>query len=300
MPTADVNGVSLYYQEAEEGDPVVFVPGGFASLAGTLLDPEELEWGDWEREFAGRFRFVTYDRRGCRRSSCPPDGYELPNQATDLAGLLNYLGLASAHVIGSSAGGLIALALASAHPDHARSLVLVGTGVDLFRSDEPGSADAIVKRQIALLEEQGPEVAYARRPAQAAVWLEPLWMTGEASERGELEWFEAREKRLAERAAKVPSAERIARYVAELRAIQAYVDCDGRDFARQIKAPTLVVHGEHDTAVPLAWGADLAESIPGGTFHVVRDGSHGLLWRSREARQIVQRFIADVSASTSR
>src|SRR5439155_26119578 len=145
----------------------------------------------------------------------------------------------------------------------ARSLVLVGTGLDLFRSNEPGSADAIVRAQVALLEEQGPEAAFANRPAGVEVWLEPLWMTAEANERGELDEFRARERELAARATEAAMTERVAYYAAELRNIKAYIDCDGRGFTQQVEAPTLVIHGERDRAVPLAWGTELAEAIPG-------------------------------------
>jgi pimeloyl-ACP methyl ester carboxylesterase len=292
MATAEVNGFWARYEERGQGEPVVFVHGGFASFGRTLLDPEEDEWEEWEYEFAGHFRFVTYDRRGCGRSSCPPEGYGIENQARDLAALLDRLGLASAHLVGSSAGGPIALAFAALYPQRARSMVLVGTGVDLFRSDESGSADAIVKSQIALLEERGPEVAFENRPAGIEVWLEPLWMAGEAEERGELEQFLAREERLATRAAQAPVAERIAYYAVELRNIQAYVDCDGRDFARNVKAPTLVVHGERDQAVPVDWGVELAQAIPDAELHVINGASHGLLWRSSQARHMIIDFIA--------
>jgi 3-oxoadipate enol-lactonase len=300
MTIVDVNGFTIRFQERGRGEPVVFVHGGFADFGRTLLDPEEYEWGAWELEFARRFRFITYDRRGCARSSCPADGYEIENQARDLRGLLDHLGLASAHVIGSSAGGLIALAFAALNPRRTRSLVLVGTGLDLFRSDEPGSADAIVKAQIGMLADQGPEAAFASRPPGIEVWLEPLWMTGEADERDELEQFQARERMLAARAARAPTAQRIAYYAAELRNIKAYVDCDGRKFTASIGAPTLVIHGEHDRGVPLAWGIELAEAIPGAELHVVTGASHGLLWRSAEARQLALDFIEGTTRSLRR
>jgi len=291
MARIDVNGFSMHYDEGGRGESVVFVHGGFASVGRTLLDPEEYEWGEWELEFARRFRFITYDRRGCARSSCPSDGYEVENQARDLAGLLDHLGLAPAHVIGSSAGGPIALAFAALFPQRTRSLVLVGTGLDLFRSDEPGTADAVVKEQIAVLEAEGPEAAFMNRPAGVEVWLEPLWMAAEAKERGELDQFRAHERRLAARAADAPTAERVAYSAAELRNIKAYIDYDGREFTGDVKAPTLVIHGRRDRAIPLAWGIELAEAIPGAELHVVPAGSHGLLWRDPEARHTVLDFI---------
>jgi pimeloyl-ACP methyl ester carboxylesterase len=221
MATTEINGFSMHYDQGGQGDPVVFVHGGFASFGRTLLDPEEYQWGQWEQEFARRFHFISYDRRGCGRSSCPAAGYEIENQARDLAALLDHLALSSVHLIGSSAGGPIALAFAARYPERARSLVLVGTGFDLFRSDAPGSADAIVKQQLALLDAQGEEAAFANRPAGIEVWLERLWMTDEAKERGELDDFLARENELAARAAEAPPGERIAYYCAELRNIQA-------------------------------------------------------------------------------
>jgi hypothetical protein len=94
VPTADVNGFSTRWQEGGRGEPVVFVHGGFASFGRTLFDETDYEWGEWEREFASEFRFITYDRRGCQHSSCPATGYEIENQALDLAGLLDQLGVA--------------------------------------------------------------------------------------------------------------------------------------------------------------------------------------------------------------
>ncbi len=141
MATAEVNGFWTRYEEYGQGNPVVFVHGGFASLGRTLLDPGEYEWGQWEREFARHFRFITYDRRGCGRSSCPPEGYGIENQARDLVALLDHLGLASANVVGSSAGGLIALAFAALYPQRARSLVLVGTA--RHRRSERQDADRV-------------------------------------------------------------------------------------------------------------------------------------------------------------
>jgi pimeloyl-ACP methyl ester carboxylesterase len=292
VPTADINGFEMRYLEEGRGEPVVFVHGGFASFARTVLDPEWHEWTDWERAFAASFRFITYDRRGCHPSSCPTGGYAIENQARDLAGLLDHLQVESAHVLGSSAGGPIALAFATANLVRTRSLLLVGTGFDLFR---PGAHDAedvaVLEEQIRLLEERGAEASFTRRPRGTEVWFEPLWMTSEAKERGELEEFRERERVLAERAAEAPIQARIRHHVAELRNIQAYIDFDGREFASRIEAPTLVLHGEVDRAVPLEGGVELAEAIPGAQLSVIKGASHGLLWRSQEARERASDFI---------
>ena len=133
MPVATVNGFEMYYQVAGCGEPVVYVHGGFPSLESVLLDlPRDgSDWG-WEQDFADHFRFVWYDRRGCYRSSCPVDGYGLLDMAGDLEGLLDELSVPAAHLIGSSAGGPIAIAFAATRAGRTRSLALTGTAANLF------------------------------------------------------------------------------------------------------------------------------------------------------------------------
>src|SRR5690348_11637965 len=104
MPFASVADCRLYYEAGGEGSPVVYIHGGFASLDTVLRELKPFDWG-WERDFAAQFHFISYDRRGCYRSSSPETGYDLLTQVADLAGLLDQLQIASAHLIGSSAGG---------------------------------------------------------------------------------------------------------------------------------------------------------------------------------------------------
>ena len=92
MPYAHDNGFDLYYEASGQGAPVVFVHGGFPSLATTLNDFSQWNW-TWENDFAE-----------CYRSSAPASGYEVENQARDLAELFAILNVPWAHVIGSAAG----------------------------------------------------------------------------------------------------------------------------------------------------------------------------------------------------
>lgn len=127
MPFAQLNWTCLYYESAGRGAPVVFVHGGFPSLATRHEGFGTWQWA-WECDFAARFHFVWYDRRGCWRSQSPSHDYQLENQAQDLARLLDHLHIDAAHVIGSSAGGPIAIAFAALWPERTRSLLLAGTG----------------------------------------------------------------------------------------------------------------------------------------------------------------------------
>lgn len=297
MPHIPVNGVDLYYEAGDQGAPVVFVHGGFPSLASTLLDFSSPSWQwTWENDFAALFHFIYYERRGCYRSSCPDSGYDLANQALDLASLLDALDVASAHVIGSSAGGPISLAFAALYPHRVRSLTLAGTTIDLFPADDPISNH--IRQMIAILEHEGAEAAFAKRPADVETSLEPLWVVNEMRARGRYKEFLKREERLKQKVQTMPEAERARYLAAELRSMQAYMQAftsgDLPGWARQVQRPTLVLHGSDDREVPLAWGEPLATLIPTARLHVIQGGGHSLVHRSTEGRKAVIDFIQGV------
>ena len=215
MPVATVNGFEMYYQVAGLGEPVVYVHGGFPSLESVLLDlPRDgTDWG-WEYDFAERFQFVSYDRRGCFRSSCPEDGFELGDSVRDLELLLDELGLSSVHLIGSSAGGPIAIMFAATRASRTRSLTLAGTASNLLPHDD--DVTKVVAEQIDYLLKLGPEDAFDRRPAGVEVSLAVLWEPPERAERGTLDEYRERQHLLNSRAQDIPRTLRVRYYMAEL------------------------------------------------------------------------------------
>lgn len=294
MSSIEINGCRIHYQQSGEGPSVVFIHGGFASLYQQLTLPpgDEWEWA-WEWDFVPDFHFVWYDRRGCYHSTRPATGdYSLATQAADLERLLDHLRIASAHLIGSSAGGPIAMLFAASRPRRTRSLTLVGTACDLFPSDD--RVTAILQAQIELLETEGAEAVFAQRPAGVDISVDVLWEIEEERERGTLDQYLAAQQVREQQAAHIPPAERIQWYATELKNIQAYMEVDTCAYARQIEAPALVLHGEKDRVVPLAWGRRLAQTIPSARLHVVKGGPHGILFRSREARRLAIDFLKQV------
>ena len=118
MPVTDVRGLPMYYESAGAGAPLLLI-GGLG------LDVSEL--GALTGPLATRFRIIALDNRGAGRTAKPPGPYTIEQMAADTAGLMTELGLASAHVLGISLGGRIALALALAEPARVNRLVLVST-----------------------------------------------------------------------------------------------------------------------------------------------------------------------------
>ena len=116
MPSTIVNGVELYWElHGEQGTPIVLVHGS---------------WGDhhgWDLVvplLARSHRVLTYDRRGHSRSERPTEQGKIEEDVSDLESLIEGLGLAPAHILGNSFGGLIVLRLAIERPDLFRSMLI--------------------------------------------------------------------------------------------------------------------------------------------------------------------------------
>ncbi len=115
MPFETINSVALYYEVTGSGEPMVLVHGS---------------WGDhhnWDTVvplLSKSFQVLTFDRRGHSQSQTGSGQGSFAEDADDLAGLIEQLGLAPAHVVGNSGGAAIALRLAGKRPDLCRSLVV--------------------------------------------------------------------------------------------------------------------------------------------------------------------------------
>jgi pimeloyl-ACP methyl ester carboxylesterase len=139
-----VNGVSLYYEEEGEGEPILGVHGGGSSAA---------MWAGAAARLAAHGRAILYDRRGSSRSERPePYATNVHEQADDAAALLAALDAAPAIVIGRSYGGAIAIDLALRHPDCVRALVLLEGDVPAVSETAARETAEITERILAAAE----------------------------------------------------------------------------------------------------------------------------------------------------
>jgi pimeloyl-ACP methyl ester carboxylesterase len=118
MPTAQVNGMTMYYERHGAGEPLVLI-GGLGSDI-TLFTPII-------SRLAQRYQVVAFDNRGAGRTDKPDTPYTIAMMADDTAGLMTALSVERAHVLGISMGGRIALELALRYPARIGRLVLVST-----------------------------------------------------------------------------------------------------------------------------------------------------------------------------
>jgi pimeloyl-ACP methyl ester carboxylesterase len=119
-----VNNLRLHYFDwGHAGAPPVVCVHGYTSSAEAF--------NALARHFQDRFRFITPDVRGHGESAWSPTGaYHYSDQVSDLAGLVTQLGLERFTLIGTSMGGIIAMAYAGAHPERLARLVINDIGPD--------------------------------------------------------------------------------------------------------------------------------------------------------------------------
>src|SRR5512140_3268314 len=142
MPYADAPGFRMYYEEHGSGFPLLLING---------LGSDHLEWLHQLPPFEARFRVVVFDNRGTGMTEIPPGPYTTAEMADDAAALLRALGIARAHVLGVSLGGMIAQEVALRHPDRVNRLVLgctaPGGELAVRPSPEAMAAFAFAKRE---------------------------------------------------------------------------------------------------------------------------------------------------------
>jgi len=245
------------------GDPV--------SPAVLLIDGAAASMLWWEADLCERIarggRFVIrYDNRDTGRSTGYPPGrpgYTFTDLAGDALGILDALNVERAHIVCRSMSGGVGLILGVDHPDRVASLTFVSTSTG--GDGLPPPSDELAGSTPA-----DPD------PADAAAVVDFVVSTAKAYSGGSPYFDETATRALVER-----DVARTRDMAATLTNHYAMTfDGPSRDFG-DIKAPTLVVHGDRDPAIPLPHGQALRDAVPGAELLVLEGAGHDLprpLW----------------------
>lgn len=249
MPTAGTNGITTHYEDlgSPDNQAVVLVHGHSVDLR---------MWNRQVEALAGPgYRVVRYDVRGHGRSSAPETGYTWQNYSADLAALLDHLRISSAHIVGSSMGGAIALQFSLDHPTRTRSLLLADSALPGFTYSEEFSSQ--IENLVATALEEGPWPAFQR-----------LWLTHQMFDgvRDDPETFALIE----EMVRTFPAVE----YRGGETGPEGYEQPQLIDRLHEITAPTLVITGEHDIADFQIIAEILAAHIPNAERHTISNCWH--------------------------
>lgn len=288
------HGIELCYQELGERrhPPVVLVMG---------LGSQMVNWPDGFCELlAGHgLRVVRFDNRDCGRSTWlahlgvpsvraamerklaePP--YVLSDMAADVAGLLDALGLDSAHVVGASLGGFVAQTLAIERPERVRSLISI--------SSSTGA------RSVGYPTPEAMRVLMTRPASDRDGYIEGLLTARRVIGSPGFEMDDALVREIAGRA-----FDRGINPDGTQRQLVASI-CSGRRTERLgvVTAPTLVMHGSDDPLIHVSGGRATAAAIPGARLVEIEGWGHDLppaLWE-RIAQEIAAHVAAAEGASS--
>ncbi len=242
MPEAVINGQRLFYQNQGHGSPALVCLHGISSNSRS-----------WRHQLAGlsqRFRVIAWDAPGYGQSVDVPALDGLAGFAHYLAGLLDWLKLDQAVIVGLSMGGVIAQEFYRLYPDRVLALVLADTNSGGGSRPEPERRARLEARLRAL---------DTLTPAQLAAERAPALLSPGAAEELKLEVISM--------VAQIhPAGYR--------QAALALDAADTRAVLPQIKVPSLVLWGEHDNITPRAEAENIYQAIPGARLTVLVGAGH--------------------------
>jgi len=261
MPRAQANGIEIEYEtfgDPEAGRPLVVVRG---------LGTQMIQWHpEFRNALVDRGHYVvTFDNRDVGQSQWfdeaglpdlvgileamragrePELAYTLHDMADDVVGLMDALGLETAHVAGMSMGGMLTTVIGYRHPERVRSLIpiMASTGNPDLPPPTPAATEALL----------------TPAPRERAAFVEHHVRTAKAI--GSPDYAVPDEDRRALAARLYDRAFHPEGTARQYAAIVA--SGDRRASIARITASTLVIHGLADPLVPVEGGRDIAATIP--------------------------------------
>lgn len=246
----------LYFTEHGSGPALLLIHG--VMITGEMFEPiiENL---------AKKYRVIVPDLRGHGRSRGLPEPYTTTQLASDLARLLDHLGVESTMVLGYSQGGAIAQQFVLDYPKRCNRLILACTyayNMASFREKIEGHIVPLLIRILGM--------------KRFAKFVISQGMKQVSSDRKE--WV----------------TNLIADQNAELMitAWKETVAFDSRQRLSEIKCPTLIIAGSSDEAVPIHHANMLHNGIVGSELVVVDGADHTLIWtRPDELSRVTEEFL---------
>jgi pimeloyl-ACP methyl ester carboxylesterase len=245
MPVVPAGEVELSYERSGSGPPLLLIMG----MSGTALS-----WGEpFLDALRQDFETIVYDNRGIGESSRVEEPFTIGQLGQDAAGLLDALGIDSAHVLGISMGGMAAQELALAQPERVRTLTLGCTYCG-------GEGSSLTSPEVARRLAEG-RMSGDRERAVRSFW-EANVSGGFAADADAYETFRTR---ALQRKVALPVI------VAQVQAIAAH---DTYARLAGLTMPTLVVHGTDDQIIPVGNGRIVAARIPGARLEILDGVGH--------------------------
>ncbi len=253
MPKVNVRGINLYYEVHGSGYPLILIRG---------LSSNADHWYCQLPAFSPHFSVVVFDNRGIARSDAPDEPFTISTLADDTALLMNALGIAKAHILGISMGGMIAQEIALKYGHMVNGLILACTHCGGLHVVQPAS-DTL---------KDFSEFLFTRTPEAAPKAIKALFSDRTIQQNPEVI------RVYGEFSTRFPPASQILK-----RQIDAIQQHDAWENLNRIQNPTLVIVGSEDALIPPENSRILAERIPHARLQVIEKVGHQLFIEEPDA-----------------
>ena len=245
----------------KEVAPILFVHA--LALDGDMWQGVAKAFKPLEPSFAGGI--YALDCRGHGKSGATSVEFSTKQFAEDLLSILKSIGASSAHIVGCSMGGTVALSFAGHFPNQTSSITVIDAsiwyGLDAPANWEKRAQTALKEGMDALIEFQRPR------------WFSPSFIEEQPI--------------FVEDALNVFTANQISHYV---KSCQMLGRADERETIKNYLGPAMVIVGEDDYATPLSMAEDIASRIPHSKLRVIPQTRH---FTPLEAPELVAKCILE-------
>lgn len=256
MAFARVNGIVVHHEDRGAGPALVF---------SNSLGTDFRIWDEVATRLEDGYRIIRYDKRGHGLSEAAPPPYAMIDHVSDLAALLDHLGVGEAAVVGLSVGGMIAQGLATLRPDLVSALVLCDTAHKIG-TDELWNAriEAVTASGIAAISDGIMER-----------WFTPSYRK---PENPDFIGYTAMLTRTT-----------VDGYAGTCAAIR---DADLTESTRALAVPALCIVGDQDGATPPDLVRELSGLIEGSEFEIIENAGHlPCIEQPEKTALLIDRFL---------
>jgi len=244
METVNINGIELAYIHQGAGKPLVL-------LHGYPLDHHL--WDDIVPLLEDTFELIIPDLRGFGGSTTVDTPYTMDDFASDIAGLLDHLGIKKAAIAGHSMGGYVALAFARLFPERVSGLGLISSQV---LADTPERKEGRYKS--------------AAEVAERGIGGVVETMTTKFTPNPDLQAF----------ARKTMESQQPSAYIGALKAMAERQD--STPLLALIQYPVVIVHGDADELIPIDRGHEVKAALPEAHLVEVPGAGHMPMMENKE------------------
>ncbi len=253
-------GVDLYYESHGQGEPLVLVPS--TAFSADVWKPSQMP-------LTKSLNLIIHDPRGCGRSVVAQSVYTIEQMAADIVALLDHLGLKSAHLLGHSMGGRIAMCMTQNYPGRVKSLIMAASGSGPAARPGFDCITGLPHRLVVDLATMGFEKFVRHEICESDTFFTKNYRQlhpRKVEDFYQLAW--ATHAKLSE----------------FVHICIARHNWEGTHRLGDVRTPTLVVIGDADSGGSnhLAQAEVLAKRVPRAELKVLKGQSHGFFWQAPE------------------